>query len=521
MAQNIDLTLPATAPAAYLSQERETENFILPLYTLLPLSDDELRNIARACESDAANEDGDLVRLAPEPRFNSQSLRAVYDRHLELGVQGEFDPVHFAVVVDQDWKTSGVLLVTLEDDDEPPAVSSFMCKPEGVGLAVQNLQIANMSWEDCEEMWGIVNEDGSGDEDDNEGDEDEEKKDESPTDAEEGQSDDEGPAYPPKKPAYDYLIPIYILESADADAVIASLEEDADGKPNPFTDYRIRNQANLKPTEDGGRDMAMLSKPDPTITNDLVAQACALHPIRCRANKWLNKTHFLVCDTTQPSESGILIVKLAWDGITTGRSKAELRAIGTDASKETSRLPGTSDMGIKYGYVMVVDDLSVMTRTHAAFALFQLNIDMPHHGAKLVDAQHWDRKQRDEVFIVAWGPDRLPGASPPAAEKPSMRWTLDEAVNRFAWFCYETRFEPLFNRQYFVWFDHESVEEQGVTLVRYDWDEDVERSEAELWDFRGWDAVRTMLVPAEEAMARMEKAAADGTDEWAWEAYNA
>jgi hypothetical protein len=324
MAQNIDLTLPATAPAVYLSQERETDNFILPLYTLLPLSDDELRNIARACESDAANEEGDLVRLAPEPRINSQSLRAVYDRHLELGVQGEFDPVHFAVVVDQDWKTSGVLLVTLEDDDEPPAVSSFMCRPEGIGLAVQNLQIANMTWEDCEEMWGIVNDDGSGDDDDDEDedDEDEEKKDEFPTDAEEGQSDDEGPAYPPKTPAYDYLIPIYILESADADAVIASLEEDADGKPDPFTDYRIRNQANLKPTEDGSKDMAMLSKPDPTITNDLVAQACALHPIRCRANKWLNKTHLLVCDTTQPSQSGILIVKLAWDGITTGRSKA-------------------------------------------------------------------------------------------------------------------------------------------------------------------------------------------------------
>jgi hypothetical protein len=152
MAQNLDLTLPATAPAAYLSQERETDNFTAALYTLVSLSDNELHDVARACETDAAVEEGDIVQLAPEPRFVSQSLRAIYDSHLELGAQGDFDPVHFIVVVDQDWKTSGVLLVTLENDDEPPAVSSFMCKPEGVGQAVQNLQIANMSWEDCEEM---------------------------------------------------------------------------------------------------------------------------------------------------------------------------------------------------------------------------------------------------------------------------------------------------------------------------------------------------------------------------------
>jgi hypothetical protein len=515
MAQNLDLTLPATAPAAYLSQERETDNFTAALYTLVSLSDNELHDVARACETDAAVEEGDIVQLAPEPRFVSQSLRAIYDSHLELGAQGDFDPVHFIVVVDQDWKTSGVLLVTLENDDEPPAVSSFMCKPEGVGQAVQNLQIANMSWEDCEEMWEV----GGNEEADDETEEDEEEKKESPTDAEEGQSDDEGPAYPPKKPAYDYLIPIYILDSADAEAVIASLEEDVDDKPNPFTDYRIRNLATLTPTEDGGKDIMTLSKPDPTITNDLIAQACALHPIRCRANKWLNKTYFLVCDTTQPSEAGILVVKLAWDGITKGRSKAELRAIGTAASHETSRLPGTSDEGIKYGYVMVAGDLSVFSRTHPAFALFQLNIDMPHHGAKLVDSQHWDRKQGDEFFVVAWGPDKLPGASSPTTENLTIRWTLDEAVNRFAWFCYETRFEPLFNRKYFIWFNHETVEDEGVKLVRYDWDEDIERSTTELWDFRGWDAVRTMRVPAGEAMARAQTAAEDGTDDWAWEAY--
>jgi hypothetical protein len=178
MAQQLDLSLPPTAPTAYLYQERETDMLPTPVYTLVPMSDDELRDVARACESACERDEGDVVRVAPEPRFVAQSLRAVYNSHLELGAQGELDPFYFIVVVDRDWKKSGVLLVTLYNDEEPPEVSSFLCKPEGVGQAVQNLQIANMNWEDCEESWavGVDDENGSEDEDQDE----EEAKKESP-----------------------------------------------------------------------------------------------------------------------------------------------------------------------------------------------------------------------------------------------------------------------------------------------------------------------------------------------------
>ncbi|KAF2874118.1 hypothetical protein BDV95DRAFT_322202 [Massariosphaeria phaeospora] len=532
----IGLTLPPTAPGSYLSQDLGRHSLPTLIYTLVALSEDELEEVNRACQphfdldededEDEEGEEGEAVRLAPEPLFVSQPLSDVYESHLQRVPDGEFDPIYFIVVVDKDWKKNGVLLVTLMTDDEPPGIDSFFCKPEEVGSAVVNLQIANTDWEECRESCevGVGGEEEDDDEEDDEEDEEkEESKHELPTDADEGQSEDEGPEYPSKKPAYDYLIPIYFLDSVDADAVISSLEEDVQDKPNAFTDYRIRNQASLKPTVETEKDIKTLSKPDPLITSDLVAQASALHPIRCRANKWLNKTYFLVCDNTQPSTAGIVIVKLVWDGVTKGRSKAQLREIGSTASHETTRREGTSAMGITYGYKMIVDDSAIMSRTHPAFAVFQLNSSMPHHGVKVVDPPHWDRKIGDEFFIPAGRaiePQR--SSSSPAAppvEDTDVRWTLQQAVDLFPWFCYDYRFTPLLNRQYFLWFDLETVEDEGVVLVRYDWDGDIERSEVELWDLRELDAVRTMRVPAGEAMAKIERAAKDGSDDWAWEVY--
>jgi len=523
MAHNLDLTLPATAPADYLSRPRENDILPTALYTLISLTAEELTEVARACQHEELDFDEyAIVRPAPEPHFVSQPLRAVYDSHLQLGEQGEFDPVYFIVVVDKDWKENGVLLVTLENDDEPPAVDSFLCPVEDTGSIVQNLQIANTDWDECKDNYEIGgagdDDDDDDDEDEDEGEDDKEEQEELPTDAAEGQSDDEGPEYPSRKPAYDYLIPIYTLESVDAEALISSLEEDADEKPNPFTDYQIRNQASLKPTGPSNTDIKTLSKPDPLVAEDLVAQACALHPIRCRANKWLNKTYFLICDNTQPSTSGLLLVKLTWDGVTKGRSKADLRELGVTSPHETTRVAGTRSDAITYSYTMIADGTSVFSRTHPAFAVFQLNADLPHHGVKLVDAKYWDRKSGDKYFIVAWTPVEVHRSSS-TPEEINVSWTLEEAVHRFPWFCYANRFEPLFNRQYFVWFDHETVEKEGVTIVRYDWDGDVERGEGELWEMREVEKVRSIKVPAKEAMQRILEAVKDGADEWAWEDY--
>jgi len=155
MAHNLDLTLPPTASASYLSQNPGTDLLPAALYTLVILSEDELHEVACACEFDSGLEEGKVVRPAPEPHFVSQSLKAVYDSHLQLGAQGEFDPIFFVVVVEKNWKERGVLLVTLENDDEPPGIDSFFCRPEGAGSTVQNLQIANSDWTECREHYRV------------------------------------------------------------------------------------------------------------------------------------------------------------------------------------------------------------------------------------------------------------------------------------------------------------------------------------------------------------------------------
>jgi hypothetical protein len=92
--------------------------------------------VARVCEFDSGVNEGEVVRPAPEPHLVSQPLTAVYDGHLQLGLQGTLDPIYFAIVVDRNWKESAVLLVTLENPYQPPVIGSFFCKPEGVGSTV-------------------------------------------------------------------------------------------------------------------------------------------------------------------------------------------------------------------------------------------------------------------------------------------------------------------------------------------------------------------------------------------------
>ncbi|KAF2827257.1 hypothetical protein CC86DRAFT_208778 [Ophiobolus disseminans] len=527
MAHNFDLTLPPTAPANYLSRDHPREGEFAALYTLIPLSEAKLREIASACEPNYEKGEDDIVRVAPEPHFISQPLRAVYDSFLELDSIRQFDPYYFVVVVHEDWRKEGLLLVNIYNDDEPPAIDSFFCKAEDVGSIVLNLQIGNTDWYEAREGYevGVDNGEEDGDDDDEDKDDDDEgdkgKDDEPelPTDAGERQSEDEGPEYPSKKPTYDYLIPIYTLDSVDADAVISSLEEDMDDKPNPFTDYQIRHQASLKPTNPSSKDIKTLSKPDPLITEDLITQACALHPIRCRANKWLNKTYLLIVDTTSPSTSGLILVKLTWDHTTTGRTKASLHTIGTNAPRKTTRIPGTLD-AIKYDYNMIATNTAIFARKHPAFAMFYINEELPFNGVAPVDAPHWDRKSRSEYFVPAWRRVHLPSSSSPQAppEELEIEWTLPEAVSRFPWFCCANRFEPLLDRTYFIWFDHLTVEREGVVLVRYEWDRDVEKGEGELWDARE-GKVWILRVGAGEAMERILKAEREGSEGWEWEAY--
>ncbi|CAI6331758.1 unnamed protein product [Periconia digitata] len=161
MTQKIDLSLPPAAPAAYISKyQRESNELLSALYTLVPLSEDELKEVAITCENECGlgeDQAGNVVTPAPQPHHVSLPLRAVYESHMDKISHGEsgYNSFNFVVVVDQNWKENGVLLVTLYTQDDPPRIDSFMCPAAEVGLLLQNLWVANMGWEELKESYQI------------------------------------------------------------------------------------------------------------------------------------------------------------------------------------------------------------------------------------------------------------------------------------------------------------------------------------------------------------------------------
>jgi hypothetical protein len=515
MDNNLDLTLPASAPAEYTTWLMERTGLDPPVavYTLVEFSDDELQELVHDCETDCFTEEEDAAGLPPNHRFIGRPLRDVYEAHLQHGRQETFDPGYFIVAFHRDWNKMGVLLVTVRTDEEPPTIDKFFMHAKDSAVMVQNLNIYNTDWEEAKANCEIVPGEDSDDDDENH---DSDGEDELPTDKNEDQSDDEGPEFPSKKPKMDYIIPIYFLHSLDPDGILQSLTKDIHHMSNS-KDFLIRNQGILRPSIQPEVETSTLHKPDPAITEDLIAQASAVHPVRCRANKWLNKTYFLLVDSTNFSGEGIIMVKLTWDGVAKGRSKNELREVGSKATRQSKRMEGNYVDTIQYGYCMIEEGIAIWQSKRPKFAVFQANIDLPHHGVKVVDSQYWDRASGDGFFTVGWKDSSSLGDG-----ETEMPWTLDEAVNRFPWFCSENplKYEPLFNYKYFVWIDHDKVEDEGVVLVRYDWDGDINRSKEELRDLKQLDKVHITHVAPGEALSALLNEASGDFGSLAWEPYN-
>ena len=95
--------------------------------------------------------DGHLhtLKFAPEPRFIGRSLRDVLDAHLELAARDTHDPFYFLVAIHRDWEKKGVLVVGRDYDNhntDSCRIDAFRAVPRDAGIAIVNLQIANMSW---------------------------------------------------------------------------------------------------------------------------------------------------------------------------------------------------------------------------------------------------------------------------------------------------------------------------------------------------------------------------------------
>ncbi|KAI0122358.1 hypothetical protein F4814DRAFT_408456 [Daldinia grandis] len=497
MSDNLDLSLPAKAPSMARYHDEPMTLHPAALYTLVDLDDAELSCLERECESQCVatgSEPGTSVRLAPRSRFVGQPLRAVFDYHLELGTHNTFEPRYFIATHEKDWRTKGVILVTLDDDELDCNVDSFPIKAADAGLSVVNLQVGNSSWGEEKDCYDLHPNDGDSDEDDE--------------DDEDDDDDDDGPSRSKKNVPLGYYVPVYIHSSLSEDNVIADLEPAF--KYKSPEEYACRIQAKLTPAS---------SAPETISTQDLIQQAVALHPLRCAKNRYLQNHYILVIDTTDPNENGMLMIKLPpWDvSRLETTEKAELRRIGEELALATTqhiRIPYSCYEGLQTRLLILAngdaDWPSEDVRVQPVFVVFQYNT---HHkelgfGADLIDSNAAKRMPGEERLVYA------PEVVERSGERLDLiRWNYDEAVRRFPWFCRENRFVEGLDTTYFICVDGDDVAKTGVLLVRRKWDGNLwGRTRDELLGLP-LDGVKDVRAPINEALALLGKGQKGETNE--------
>jgi hypothetical protein len=82
----------------------------------------------------------------------------VLDYHLQLVERGEeLEPIMFIVLVEEDWKQRGVLLVCLDadPDNEECKTDKMWVKAADSGGIVVGIQLGNSDWEESRESYEL------------------------------------------------------------------------------------------------------------------------------------------------------------------------------------------------------------------------------------------------------------------------------------------------------------------------------------------------------------------------------
>lgn len=540
----MDLSLPPRWP----SEARFDAMGILPsaLYTLVDLTDEELHQVRQACEA-ACIEDGNVpnssVRIATQPRFIGQPLRAVFDHHVAWRARDaplEFDPKMFVVIVDLEWQQKGVLIVTLDDEEEEDGkVDSFFTNAEDAGRIIVNIQISNMDWDELKSTFGLeAGDEHDGDDGDDDDNNNNNNNDDNPgPDAHHEDGDERGGSHhpdpdsddqdlggppPPKESSnMGFYIPIYIHSQLQPDEVLKELEPMIRYKTPD--DYACRIQDSLTPSP------AAATAASSSAGHDLVAQAAALHPLRCARNQWLHQKMLIVVDTPDPVENGMLMVRLDWAGLTKdeasprSRSKADLVNKGTalagalDLNSCTIRLRYNCQYGLQNPFLTVAQGdaqwPSMTVRQRPKFLVCEYNtpgaewgfgVDLLYAGVSYQQEYSQEQLVLDQELIVR---EQYNGTAE----------NFEEAVLKFPMVCREYRFVENFDTRHFLCIDRLDIAEVGVLLVRRRWDGNVwRRTDQELMEL-DVVGVRSVRVPVKDALKVLEKGRAGDTAEMSQE----
>ncbi|KAK8189889.1 hypothetical protein HDK77DRAFT_234266 [Phyllosticta capitalensis] len=149
------LALPHKVPE--VEKWRDEPN-LLPaaLYTLFDISNDDFIRLQEACEMECEiHRRGDCVK--PPPKFSFPDLKSIMEYHLQLAEAKQFDPTLFIVAVDKSWEAEGVLLVTLDfDDDQVDCISDkFWVQANKSGSCFVNISIGESDWQKAKQSFAI------------------------------------------------------------------------------------------------------------------------------------------------------------------------------------------------------------------------------------------------------------------------------------------------------------------------------------------------------------------------------
>lgn len=153
--EEINTTLPDHVPE--MSQDHSSNGRLNPfaLYILADCLDD-LPTVLEVTNSLCPT--NDYVKPAPHVAFPGSDLKQVIDYHISLGFVPGYDYRWFLAVTSTDWRKTGILIVTLDDDDMECKPDAFFIKPEDSGIVLVNLQVGNTDWYEVKESHEIGNE---------------------------------------------------------------------------------------------------------------------------------------------------------------------------------------------------------------------------------------------------------------------------------------------------------------------------------------------------------------------------
>jgi hypothetical protein len=422
MASLPDLSLPATVPEMAVYHDREASDAPFAIYTLCDINEDDVTEIIETCDS-ACEIEGQIVR-PPRHRFPEGRLGDIVEYHVGLAKEGQFDPKYFIVVACSEWRTKRVVIVALDDEEMQCQPDLLWIKVEDAGLALVNLQISNMSWEELKE--DSLDSAAPDDEDEND-----------------DEDDDFG-----KAPDMGYHIGVYVRSDIDACALLKEIE--------PAVDIK-------KPCEMVCKALKALVENEES-QGDLVSLAVIAHLFEVRKHPTLHKRMFLVADEVDYTQHGLRLVDLDWDGESEGKSDEELKQIGAMARVDSMRVGTHAAIAGGWAAVFMFSriaekgGLSKWRPNHVLVGVY--SVPYPDCDIKVQSAidLRWDRRGSGQDRVIYAG-------SIEGTEELGTFQVCRKLWRAHLRFCRRYRFAPNLCRDYFVFCDTKELRAEDEVMV--------------------------------------------------------